>query len=610
LKALLVHRTEGTPFFLEESVRTLVETKVLLGDRGSYRLLKSVDAIEVPATVKALLAARIDRLNAEEKAVLQAAAVVGTDVPFEVLQAIADIAPDQLRRCLARLQAAEFLYEIKIFPDLEYTFKHALTHEVAYGSLVGDRRRALHARIVEAIERLYADRLDEQIDRLAHHAVRSEVPGKAVPYLYEAGTRAVQRSANGEAVTHLRQGLDLASKLPPDRAKMRHELRLLLALGPALQQVQGFGAAEVETTYTRARELCEQVGEPVELFQTLWGLWLYTVGGKARFSEGPRIAQELLDLAERQGDPALLLEARHALSPTTLWVGEPAAARQHAEQGMALYDQERHRSLAFLYGGHDPGVCCHMHSALALWMLGYPRAALDRGRRGVTLAKDLAHPMTIANALPFLGAVQQLRGEVEEVQELADSTMELSAKHGLPQWLAIGRMLSEWVRAERGHGVAQLQSVVDDYQSKGKFDFWKSYFLTLLAAALLKHGAIEDGLRTVRDALNGADQTGAQIYNAEFHRLRGELLLARDPADASQAEASFNRALVIARSQNAKSWELRAALSLGRLWQRQGKRDEVAQLLNGIHNWFTEGFDTADLRDARTFLDELSRASR
>ena len=606
LKVLLVQRTEGTPFFLEESVRTLVETKVLLGDRGSYRLLKSADAIEVPATVKALLAARIDRLNAEEKAVLQGAAVIGTDVPFEVLQAIADIAPDQLRRCLARLQAAEFLYEIKIFPDLEYTFKHALTHEVAYGSLVGDRRRALHARIVESIERLYADRLDEQIDRLAHHAVRSEVSGKAVPYLYEAGTRAVRRSANGEAVTYLRQGLDLASKLPPDRARMRHELRLLLALGPALQQVEGFGAAEVETTYTRARELCEQVGEPVELFQALWGLWLYTVGGKARFSEGPRIAHALLDLAERQDDPVLLLEARHALSPTMLFVGDPAAARQHAEQGMALYDQEQHRSLAFLYGGHDPGVCCHMHSALALWMLGYPGLALDRGRRGVTLARALAQPTSIANALPFLGAVQQLRGEVEEVYELADSIMELSAAHSLPQWLAVGQILSGWVQAERGHGVAQLRNAVDDYHSKGHFDFWDLYFLTLLTAASLKHDAIDDGLRTVMGALKGADQTGSQIWNAEFHRLRGELLLARDPADASQAEASFNQALAIAGNQNAKSWELRAALSLGRLWRRQGKRDAARQLLRGVHDWFTEGFETADLREAKMVLDELT----
>jgi adenylate cyclase len=386
---------------------------------------------------------------------------------------------------------------------------------------------------------------------------------------------------------------------------MRHELRLLLALGPTLQQVQGFGAAEVETTYTRARELCEQVGEPQELFQTLWGLWLYTVGGKARFNEGRPIAEKLLDLAERQGDSTLLLEARHALSPTTLWGGDPAAARQHAEEGTALYDRDQHRSLAFLYGGHDPGVCCYMHSALALWLLGYPRTALDRGRRGVTLARELAHPMSIANALPFLGAVQQLRGELDEVYGLADSMTELSAAHGLPQWLAVGRILSGWVQAERGHGVIQLQSAVSEYRSKGS-DLWELYFSLLLVTGLLKHGAIEDGLRLISDGLNRADQTGSHIWNAEFHRLRGELLLGRDPADASQAEASFNRALVIARGQNAKSWELRAASSLGRLWRRQGKGDEAAQLLKGIHEWFTEGFDTADLREAKNLLDGLT----
>jgi class 3 adenylate cyclase/predicted ATPase len=608
LKALLVQRTEGTPFFLEEGVRTLVETKVLLGDRGSYRLLKSLDSIEVPATVKALLAARIDRLSPEGKAVLQAASVVGTDVPFEVLQAIADIPPDQLRRRLAQLQAAEFLYEIKIFPDLEYTFKHALTHEVAYGSLLGDRRRALHARIVEAIERLYADRLGEQIERLAHHAVRSEVPGKAVPYLYEAGTRAVQRSANGEAVTYLRQGLDLAGKLSPDRDQMRHELRLLLVLGPALQQMEGFGAPDVGTTYARARQLCEQVGEPVELFQTLWGLWLYTAGGRGGFNEGRRIAEELLALAERLGDRALLLEAHHALSPTTLWLGEPVAARRHGEQGMGLYDREQHRSLAFLYGGHDPGVCCHMHSALALWVLGYPGAALDRGRMGVRLARDLSHPMSIVNALPFLSVVQQLRGEIGAVHELADSIIELSAAHGLPQWLAFGRILGGWIQAERGHGdagVAQLQSAVDEYRSKGN-DLWMPWFLALLATALLKHGAIDEGLRTVGDELERADETGSRLWAAEFHRLRGELLLARDPADASEAEIAFHQALVIAGGQSAKSWELRAALSLSHLWRRHGKREEAGRLLRGIHDWFTEGFETADLREAKMVLDELA----
>jgi predicted ATPase len=336
LKALLIQRTEGTPFFLEEGVRTLVEMKVLVGDRGSYRLLKSVDTIEVPATVKALLAARIDRLTSEDKAVLQAASVVGTDVAFEVLRAIADLPSDQLRRHLVQLQSAEFLYETNIFPELEYTFKHALTHEVAYGSLLSDRRRALHARIVEAIERLYADRLGEQAERLAHHAVRSEVLDKAVTYLYEAGAKALRRSANSEAVGYFTQGLELARRLPPTPEQMRQELRLLLSLGPAFQMTQGFGAPDVGQTYSRARELCEEVGEPKELFQALWGLWLYTTGGRAVYEEGRRIAEELLALAERQGDQALLLEAHHALAPTTLWIGEPAVARRHGEQGMAL----------------------------------------------------------------------------------------------------------------------------------------------------------------------------------------------------------------------------------------------------------------------------------
>jgi predicted ATPase len=302
----------------------------------------------VPSTVKALLAARIDRLTPDEKAVLQAASVVGTDVPLEVLQAIADMPPDQLRRHLVQLQSSEFLYETNIFPELEYTFKHALTHEVTYGSLLAERRRALHARIVEAIERLYANRLSEQIERLAHHAVRSEVSAKAVAYLHEAGTKALMRSANADAVTYFTQGLDLAGKLPPSGEQARQELRLLLSLGPAYQMVKGFGSTDVERTYSRARQLGEQVGEPAELFQALWGLWLHTTGGRGSFREGRHIAEELVALAKRLGDRVLLLQAHHAMSPSTLWLGEPETARRHSEEGMALYDRDQHRSLAFL----------------------------------------------------------------------------------------------------------------------------------------------------------------------------------------------------------------------------------------------------------------------
>ncbi len=607
LKAVLVHRTEGTPFFLEESVRMLVETKVLVGDRGGYRLQRPLSTIEVPATVKALLAARIDRLQAEEKAVLQAASVIGTDVPFGLLQAIAGLPDEQLRHHLVQLQAAEFLYETNLFPELEHTFKHALTHEVAYGTLLGDRRRTLHARIVEAIERLYADRLGEQVEQLAHHAARGEVWEKAVAYLHEAGAKASRRSTNVEAITHFTRGLELVGRLSPGPEQMRRELRLLLALGPALQATRGFGVPEVERTYSRARDLCRQLGEPPELFQALWGLWLHTMG-RGRFGEGRRVCGELLALAERLGDRALLLEAHHAMSPSTLWVGDPAGTRRHGEQGMALYDREQDRSLAFLYGGHDADVCCRMHSGLALWFLGYPRAAVERSRAGMALATELAHVGTVVNALPFAGMLHQLRGDVDATREVGESLIALSTEHGFQQWLAFGRILEGWVQTQEGHGetpIARLRGDIAAYRATGNDLYWP-YFLWLLASTQLQHGETAEGLDTVATALGIADETGSPVLEADLYRLRGELLLARDPVAAPDAEIAFRQAIDIARRQGTKSWELRAASSLSRLWQRQGKREDARRLLADVYGWFTEGFDTADLKDAKTLLDAVS----
>ena len=610
LKPLLVQRTEGTPFFLEESVRTLVETRVLVGARGAYRLQKPLGTIEVPATVKALLAARIDRLPSVEKGVLQAASVIGTDVPFGLLQAIAGMPDEELRQHLVQLQSAEFLYETNLFPELEHTFKHALTHEVAYGTLLGDRRRTLHARIVEAIERLFAGRLTEQVEQLAHHAVRGEVWDRAVTYLHEAGAKAFRRSTYPEAIAYLTQGLELAGRLPAGREQRRQELRMLLALGPALQMTRGFGAAEVERTYARASELSEEIGEPTELFQALWGLWLHTAG-RGRYNRARPFAEELLAVAERLGDRALLLEAHHALSPSTLWSGDPEATRRHGEKGMALYDREADGSLAFLYGGHDPGVCCRMHSGMALWFLGYPKSAVERSRAGLALARDLSHLASIVNALPFAMIVHQLRGEGAVVRELAESIITLSTERGFPQWLLFGKVFGALFQAEQGGGdaaIAQLHGAIAEYRATGN-EIYVPGFFSLLATVLLKHGAADEGLGVVADALATAEATGTRLWDSDYYRLKGELLLARDPAAGQDAEIAFRQAIEIARGQSAKSWELRSAVSLGRLWQRHGKRQEAARLLAEIHGWFTEGFDTADLMEAKSLLDELSLTS-
>jgi class 3 adenylate cyclase/predicted ATPase len=605
LKAVLVQRTEGTPFFLEESVRALVETRVLMGERGSYRLQGPLAAVEVPATVKAVLAARIDRLQSDGKAVLQSASVIGTDVPFGLLHAIADMPEERLRRQLAELQSAEFLYESNLFPELEHTFKHALTHEVAYGMLLGDRRRAIHARIVEAIERLYSDRLSEHVEQLAHHAVRGELWDRAVTYLHEAGSKAFRRSTNVPAVAHFTQGLEILEKLPPGRDRMRQELRLLLALGQVLGATRGWGVPEVERTLTRARALGEALGESTETFRVLWSLWLQATT-QGRFKAARSIAEELLALADRLDDPAMQLEARHAMWPTVALCGEPEAARRHAEQGMALYQPEHHRSHAFLYGGHDPGVCARLFSGWTGWMLGYPARALERSHAGLALARELSHQYSVALALHWTATVHQLRGDAERTHELAESLVALSTDHGFQQWRVSGTILIGWAQAEGGQregGITQLRRGIEEYRALGT-ELFVPYFLSLLAGALLKHGDAAAGLDAVAEALKHT-ANGQQIWAAEVHRLKGELFLARDLGAASEAEVAFRQAIVIARQQGTRSWELRAVVSLGRLWRNQGKPDDARRMLAETYGWFTEGFETADLRCAKELLDAL-----
>ena len=299
LKTLLIERTEGNPFFLEESVRTLVETKVLTGERGNYFLAKPIENTQVPATVQAVLAARIDRLPPEEKRLLQSAAVVGKDVPLALFQAIADQSEEELRRGLTRLQAAEFLYETSLFPEIEYTFKHALTHEVAYGSVLQERRRALHARIVEAIEKVYSDRINEHVERLAQHAVRAELWTKAVEYLHQAGKKAAGHSATRDAITYFEQSLDALKHLPEDRQAIERAINIRIDLGPALIATEGFAAREVTENYNRARELCGKLNDPPQLFPVLWGLartarcpWRTESrpqGGRAAFGDSPTL---------------------------------------------------------------------------------------------------------------------------------------------------------------------------------------------------------------------------------------------------------------------------------------------------------------------------------
>jgi predicted ATPase len=608
LKGLLIARTEGTPFFLEESVRTLVEMNVVAGERGNYRLAKPIESIDVPASVQAVLAARIDRLTFEAKQLLQCASVIGKDFPFALLQGVAELSEENLRRELGQLQAVEFIYETRLFPDLEYTFKHALTHEIAYGSLLQERRRTLHARIVHAIEKLYSDRLTEQVERLAHHAFRGELWDKAVEYLHQAGKKAAASSATREAIAYFEQALEALEHLPESRPRIEKAIDIRVDLGPVLIAAKGFQASEVEENYSRARALCEQFGETTQLFPVLWGLAMArNLRGELRV--GRELGDRLLVLAERANDPALLLEAHHAGWGNLSILGELTSAWFHLEQGFAIYDQQKHKHHAFLYGGHDPGVCCGYHAAEVLWLLGYPDHALRRSKDSLALARELSHPSTMSFALSWAAWFHQYRGERRAVRARVEEGMTLATDQGFSSRQVQAPFLQGWLLVEEGHeqaDITEMAKILAADRTRGVSGRWIAQHATLLADAYRKSGRTIEGLRVVTEEQSRVHISGARFYQAEVHRIKGELLLAQVAADEQGAEACFQNALKIARGQSAKSLELRAAMSLSRLWQRQGKKAEAQRLLAGIYGWFTEGFDTADLKQAKALLEELT----
>ncbi|NIW35938.1 MAG: hypothetical protein GWN09_00080, partial [Gammaproteobacteria bacterium] len=378
LERLILEKTEGNPFFIEEVVQTLAEEGVLAGERGRYRLERSPGELHVPATVQGVLAARIDRLPAQEKDLLQTLAVIGKEFPFGLLRAVAEGGEEDLYRGLSHLQAGEFIYEQPAFPEPEYTFKHALTQEVAYGSLLVERRRPLHERTARAIEELYRDRLDEHYGELAHHYGRSQNIPKAVEYLTLAGEQAVQRSAYAEAIRQLSRGVELVETLPETRERARQELPLQLALGGALTATQGYGAPEAERAYACARDLCEQLGEASRLFETLQAQWVIHLV-RAEHDRMGELAEQLLRLARRTRDPAQILVAQTSMGSNFFWRGEFSQARKQFEEVIGRYDPQLHRYPFRSLSSH-PGLWALLDLSWALEALGYLDQAIARSR--------------------------------------------------------------------------------------------------------------------------------------------------------------------------------------------------------------------------------------
>jgi class 3 adenylate cyclase/predicted ATPase len=609
VRTLILEKTEGNPFFMEEAVQTLAEEKVLSGERGNYRLEKPAGELRIPPTVQVALASRIDRLGSEAKGLLQTLAVVGKKFSLSLLKTVVEKPEEELSQSLSQLQRGEFIYEQPAFPEMEYTFKHALTQEVAYNSVLTERRRALHERAARAIEELYRDRLEEHCGDLAHHYSRSGNIEKAIEYLKLAGQQAAQRSANAEAVSHLTTALELLKALPDTPERARKELALQLILGVPVAATLGHGSPEMETVYTRARELCRQVGETPRLFPVLFGLWRFYLL-RAELKPALEIAEQLMSLARHARTSALLLEAHRTLGATLLYFGEIASSRKHLEQSSSLYDPRQHRSHTFLYG-NNPKVYCLTFSAYALWLLGYPDQALARAQESLTLAQSLSYPFSLGLALGHGIWVHQNRREVQAAEACTEALIALANEQGFPHWFAWGTILHGWVLAEKEQGAEGIAQMRHGLNSRAKGDdLERPYFLSLLAEAYGRVGQVQAGLDVLAEALNVVNKTGERYYEAELCRLKGELLsrsVVKSLASRVQeAESWFRQAIGISRRQSAKSLELRAVTSLSRLLRQQGKKKEARQMLAEVYGWFTEGFDTADLKEAKALLEELS----
>jgi class 3 adenylate cyclase/predicted ATPase len=602
----VVTKTDGVPLFVEELTKMVLESGLVREGDDRYELGGALPPLAIPSTLQDSLMARLDRL-ATVKEVAQLGAALGRAFPYGLLRAVASSDDATLQRSLARLVEAELLYQRGVPPDATYIFKHALIQETAYQSMLMSKRQLLHQRIAEILSLQFRETAEAQPELVAHHYTEAGLSAEAVEYWRRAGQRAIQRSANVEAIAHLTRGLEVVQRLVDGPARWQRELEVQVALGPALMATKGFGAPEVAHAYARARELCQRLGDTPQLFAVLRGLWeFYELRADAQ--TGRELAEQLLRLAERSRDRTLLVVAHDVMQDTCLWLGEYATTRSHMEQGLALYDPEQHRALAFLHGGYDPAMACRCFGGHALWYLGYPDQALEQHREALALARELAHPPSLVFALSHAAVLHQFRGEARLAQERAEAAIALSNEHGLEFWRAHASIPCGWALAAQGRvddGAALILEGLEGYRATGA-ELERSLWVALLVDAYRKSGRLEEGLAALDEALADVARTGIRFHEPELHRLKGEVLLGLGTSSPEQATVCLQRAIDIARNRQAKSLELRATMSMSRLWARQGKREDGRRALAQIHAWFAEGVDTTDLREARALLEELS----
>jgi predicted ATPase len=612
----VVAKADGIPLFVEEVTKWAMESALVAASDGHEDIGASARALTIPVSLHDSLMARLDRLETA-KGIAQLGATIGREFAFELLQAVAGHDAATVQRELDRLVAADLLYQRGVAPQATYTFKHTLIQEAAYQALLIRTRRRYHQQIAQMIEERFPATVQTQPELLAHHYTAANLGEQAVGYWQRAGEHAAQRSANVEAMAHLRKGLESLDMMPDSPLRVRYELTLLTRLRLPLAATKGNADPELEDVNTRMRTLCQQEQEPTLLIGALGGLWTFYLN-QAALQTAYEMAQQILISAQQLSRTALwpatpesprrpFLWGHVMLGQTLLFRGEFVPACEQAAIAMSVYDPHLHRPQVNLVQ-QDPGVMGLADMAQALWHLGYPDQARQKSDEALSLAHMLSHPYSLGWILGRTAMLHWHCRDYQVAMERSLAAVALANAQGFTQWVAQGTMLQGAIQAMQGDvqaGIAQMQKALLDYEATGT-KLLRPYFLALLAAVYTHVGQAEAGCHVLDAALRLVDTTGERWYEAELYRLKGEC----QQQLGMTSEGSFLQALHTARQQAAKAFELRAATSLYRLWQSQGRRDAARHLLAESYSGFTEGFDTADLQEARALLDHGVAANR
>jgi class 3 adenylate cyclase/predicted ATPase len=603
----IVERADSIPLFLEEMTKAVLETE---SEGAAARTMAAVPspALAVPASLHASLMARLDRLGSA-KGVAQIGAAIGREFSHALLAQVARLPEPELNSALDRLLQSGLLSRQGSPPNSSYLFKHALVLDAAYGTLLRDPRRALHARIAEVLESQFPDVVETQPELLARHLAAAAAPDRAIEFWFRAGERAKKHSANREAIAHLRSALPLLGQMSDSAERAAWELRILIALGVPLVITTSSSAPEIASVYSRARQLAQETGRSAELFQALWGLWLN------RMSAGDLIGadslvEQLSALAQHQAGEELPLQAHHAAWTSAFARGDLQGALRSLDDGLPIYRKDEHARHALVYGGHDPGVCGHGMKGMILALLGRPDQALREAANALSLARGLSHYGSLLHAYWLACEVHYLRRDTAALSRLADEMLPFVTNHGSPLSVANAMMFQGWGLIAGGdveRGASHLRNGLIGWRRSGS-TYMRPFRLARVADGFLLAGKAEEAKEVLAEAIAVARETGEQWSAPELERLSGLALLTPSDGrrDPEQGERHLRRAVVMANESDLRLTELRAATGLARLWRDQGRRAEAHDLLAPVYGGFTEGFDTLDLKEARSVLEELA----